>query len=71
MMDDLAGNIEKLRAAKERGIQVAIDDFGTGCSSLGYLSRLPLDALKVDRSFIDNMADDPQQMSVTRSRRRR
>jgi EAL domain-containing protein (putative c-di-GMP-specific phosphodiesterase class I) len=64
LMDDLSGNIEKLRAAKERGLHVAIDDFGTGYSSLGYLSRLPLDALKVDRSFIDNMADDPQQMSI-------
>jgi diguanylate cyclase (GGDEF)-like protein/PAS domain S-box-containing protein len=64
LMDDLSGNIEKLRAAKERGLEVAIDDFGTGYSSLGYLSRLPLDALKVDRSFIENMADDPQQMSI-------
>jgi EAL domain-containing protein (putative c-di-GMP-specific phosphodiesterase class I) len=64
LMDDLSGNIQKLRAAKERGLQVAIDDFGTGYSSLGYLSRLPLDALKVDRSFIDNMAEDPQQMSI-------
>jgi diguanylate cyclase (GGDEF)-like protein/PAS domain S-box-containing protein len=64
LMDDLSGNIEKLRAAKDRGLEVAIDDFGTGYSSLGYLSRLPLDALKVDRSFIDNMADDPQQMSI-------
>lgn len=64
LMDDMSGNIEKLRAAKERGLEVAIDDFGTGYSSLGYLSRLPLDALKVDRSFIDQMADDPQQISI-------
>ncbi len=64
LMDDLTGNIEKLRELKRRGLKVAIDDFGTGYSSLGYLSRLPLDALKVDRSFIDEMADDPQQMSI-------
>jgi diguanylate cyclase (GGDEF)-like protein/PAS domain S-box-containing protein len=63
-VDDVAGNIEKLRAARDRGFRIAIDDFGTGYSSLGYLSRMPLDALKVDRSFVESMAEDPQQMSI-------
>lgn len=64
LMEDLAGNIEKLRAVKEMGVSVAIDDFGTGYSSLGYLSRLPIDALKIDRSFVVRMTEDPQEMSI-------
>ncbi|MDZ7735677.1 MAG: EAL domain-containing protein [Gammaproteobacteria bacterium] len=52
---------EKLHALRKRGIGISIDDFGTGYSSLRYMSKLPVTALKIDRSFIANLirnADD-------------
>src|SRR5262249_26439588 len=59
LMDDLEGNIRKLKAVRDMGVHISIDDFGTGYSSLGYLAKLPVHALKVDRSFVVNMLDDP------------
>jgi len=59
MMADVEANIEKLAQIRDRGVHIAIDDFGTGYSSLGYLAKLPVQTLKIDRSFVITMMDDP------------
>jgi EAL domain-containing protein (putative c-di-GMP-specific phosphodiesterase class I) len=64
IMEDLAGNIAKLKAARELGVNIAIDDFGTGYSSLGYLAKLPVQSLKIDGSFITTMEQDPNAMTL-------
>ena len=63
-VDDMADSIAKLEAARRRGVRVSMDDFGTGYSSLSSIGRLPLDTLKVDRSFVMTMTDDPQSTSI-------
>ena len=59
MMQDTDTSVARLEELTRLGVRIAIDDFGTGYSSLSYLRRFPIDILKVDKSFVDGVADDP------------
>jgi diguanylate cyclase (GGDEF)-like protein/PAS domain S-box-containing protein len=64
IMEDVKHNIASLKAIRDMGVSIAIDDFGTGFSSLSYLAKLPVDTLKIDRSFVIDMTAAPEGLAL-------
>jgi diguanylate cyclase (GGDEF)-like protein len=64
LIQDEEASLERLRRLSRFGVRIAIDDFGTGYSSLTYLQRLPAEILKIDKSFIDNILEGPEEEAL-------
>ena len=64
LMQDTASTVDALHALRSQGVHLSIDDFGTGYSSLSYLKRFPVEALKIDRSFIDGLGSESEDTSI-------
>ena len=65
LMKNVADTADKIKQLRTLGLSISIDDFGTGYSSLSYLQQLPINTLKIDRSFIRDLASDPNSASLT------
>ncbi len=64
VMQDVASTLVALRALKQLGLSISLDDFGTGYSSLSYLRRFPIDELKIDKSFINDIHENPDDAAI-------
>ena len=58
MISSFENTVEMLNRLKTKGIQLALDDFGTGYASLNYLTKLPIDLLKIDKTFVDGLLEE-------------
>jgi EAL domain-containing protein (putative c-di-GMP-specific phosphodiesterase class I) len=67
LLDEGESSAAALRALRELGVRLVLDDFGTGYSSLSYLRRLPLDTIKIDRSFIDGLDSDDANLPIVQA----
>lgn len=67
LMGNISNTIQLLKRIRALGVSLSIDDFGTGYSSLAYLKRLPLDTVKIDRSFIIDIPQSPQDMEIVQA----
>ncbi len=67
LINDFQMVTDKLQQLKEQGVRISLDDFGTGYSSLSYLKKLPINTLKIDKSFIDTVLTDPATRIITES----
>ena len=64
VMQDVNSTLSTLRSLKKLGLSISLDDFGTGYSSLSYLRRFPIDELKIDKSFVNDIHTDPDDAAI-------
>ncbi len=67
VMTDIESSVATLERLKTLGVRLALDDFGTGYSSLACLKCFPIDMLKIDRSFVDRLGQDPEDTAIARA----
>jgi EAL domain-containing protein (putative c-di-GMP-specific phosphodiesterase class I) len=67
VMRNVARAIRVLDAIQSRGIRIAIDDFGTGHSSMSLMKQFPIDTIKIDRSFVRDLAEDPEDQAIAQA----